>query len=262
MANNGSNNSNPNVTPLSQVNFTESDLANPSQFVSLLNTHLNNLSQIVNPLVTPGSTFSLSGHLDMQGNKITNVAAATSASDVVTQSVADKSYSAPALKNKLEAGGSSSLISYRQINNVNQRERSSSFLNDIANTSPTANTATISAGSPSGGFVSVTISSGVFHRVDGTIVQFASLTESLPVPGSGENFFYFYIKARSSVLFLYPTAFSSDAWANRVQMSQDGQTLIAMVAIKTTGYDSVNSAAGGTNPTTNIGAGVRLFGRL
>lgn len=253
----------PNPTPLQQLNFTESDLANPSHFIAQLNTILNNQSQVLNQFLGYGNnqgSIPISGQLDLQGNKITGVAPATIGSDVVTHEVAESRYSAPALKKHFESGGKSSLISYRQLNNVSQREQSSSFLNDLVSTAPTANTSTISATAPAGGTTSVTISAGTFSKVDNTLVHYLSLTSSLPVPGSGESVYYIFIQKRATELFLYPTVFPADTWANRVSASFDGNTLIAVIVLNGSGLDTVNSGAGGTLPA--VGAGVRLFGRL
>lgn len=250
-------------TPLPQVNFTESDLSSPSQFIAQLNTTMNNHAQVLNQFLGYGNnqgSIPISGQLDLQGNKITNVAPATTGSDVITHDVAESRYSAPALKKHFESGGKSSLISYRQLNNNGQRESSSSFLNDLVSTAPTANTSTISATTPAGGTTSVTVSAGTFSKVDNTIVHYLSLTSSLAVPGSGEVVYYVFIQKRSTELFLYPTSFPADTWANRVSASFDGNTLIAVIVLNSGGLDTVNSGGGGTPPIA--GANVRLFGRL
>jgi hypothetical protein len=253
----------PPPTPLQQLNFTEADLANPSQFIAQLNTTLNNHSQVLNQFLGYGNNqgiIPVSGQLDLQGNKITGVAPATSGSDVVTHEIAEARYSAPALKKHFESGGQSSLISYRQLNNVQQRESSSAFLNDLVSTAPTANTSTVSATAPAGGTTSVTVSSGILSKVDNTIVAYMSLTSSLPVPGAGESVYYVFIQKRSTELFLYPVSFPSDTWANRISASFDGNTLVAVIVLNSGGLDTVNSAGGGTLPVP--GANVRLFGRL
>ena len=248
--------------PLNQILLTEDDFKNPSAFVSLLNSTLQQHAQLINQSIGAAGPTVMTNHLDLNGFRILNLGAPASPTDALSHAFAETQYAANVLAPKLEAGGSAPLQSYRRLSDTNQRESSSTFLNDITNTAPTANTSTISAGSPSGGYVSVTVSSGVFSRVDGTVTSYAGLTESLPVPVGGVDVFYIFIQRRSNELFLCPTMFTADTWANRIAASGDGNTLIAVITIKTSGFDAVNSAAGGTNPTTNSGAPSRLFGRL
>ena len=320
------------TTPLSQVQFTEDDFQSPSQFVQLLNTILANHAQMLNQLLGYGGPVKFNSHIDLGGNRILNLGVPTSPTDAVSQSFTAANYSAPVLRKQFEAAGNAPLQSYRRVSDRNQREQFSTFLNDITNTAPTSNTSQVTFGAPSGGFVPVTVSSGTFQRVDGTLVNYAAYNDSLAVPASysltsltrasnvvtgvttvantiqvgdtvliagatdstydgyftvltasSPNFtyaqvgaggsttggtvsrfgvYYYTIKARSSVLYRYPGAFPADTWTNRVNASGDGETIVAVATVNATGGDTVNSAAGGTNPTTNIGAGVRLFGRL
>lgn len=251
-----------NPTPLPQYQFTSADLADPQQFVAKLNDILNNHGQVLNQQQGFGGPIVANNHMDMNGYRLMNVGQPQSATDALPVSTAHANYSAEALKAKFESGGSSALTTYRQMNSPFQREQSSSFLNDLASTAPTANTSTISAGSVSGGFQSVTVSSGVLSRTDKTIVAYPSLTASLPVPGSGVAVHYVHIQAGSTELFLYPTSFPVDNWANRIAASTDGVTIVAVITMNTSGYDSANSASGGTDPSTNSSAPTRLFGRL
>jgi len=82
------------------------------------------------------------------------------------------------------------------------------------------------------------------------------------------NGIYYYARRTGQSVLFRSGPFSQDTWTNRltslngVNVSLDGSTIIAVVTINSDGFDSINSAAGGTPPASNIGAGVRLFGRL
>lgn len=249
-------------TPLSNIVLSASDMENPEQFVGLLNQSLTNMYQSLIQLQGTTGPVTMQSGLDMNGTTITNVATPKSPSsgDVVTHGFAEQTYSPTAMSKALEAGGSNPLQSYRRMNDNNQREQSSSFLNDITNTAPTANNSTILAGSASGGFIPVTVTAGTFSRVDGSQVSYPALSVSLPLPTSGESVYYVYIQRRASVLFVNLTAYTSDTWQNRLASSGDGNTLVAVITLTTSGLDTVNSAGGGTSPVS--GAKVRQFARL
>lgn len=321
-------------TMLSNIVLTEGDMSNPSQFVGLLNQILQNHYQVISSMLGSTGTTTFNTPVDMSGNRITNAGDAVESGDLTTKSFTEANYSPAVMSAALEAGGSNPLQTYRRLSDNNQREKSSTFLNDITNTAPTANDSTVSAESPSGGYTQVTISSGTLARVDGTLTNYTSFTDSLPVPtdasitsmsrasgvvtatmaaantlaagdsvtitGAADSTFnstvllatvstdtltitfkqegsdatttggtmnlsgvyYYYIGSRSQELYRYPYSFSSDTVNNRVTANQDGTTMVAVVTITADGLDTVNSAAGGTDPLTNVGAGVRLMTRL
>jgi len=170
------------VTPVPNVILKKSDLEDES--LSLLNQILSSYQQQLDVLRGVNGPISLSNHLDLAGHKIINVGAAESPNDVVTQAFASSNYGPQALAAAFNALGKQTLQTYRQLSNPDQRERTSSFLNDIANTSPTSNTSTISYGSVSGGTIPVTVSAGFFQRVDGTATPYASRTDTLALPTS------------------------------------------------------------------------------
>lgn len=100
---------------------------------------LSQLTDTVNSLQGYNGEIVLNDHLNLNGKQIRNVAAPTSGTDVLTQAVAEASYSASALQPKLESTGSNPLKSVRRVNDPNQREQVSSFLNDLMSTPPSAN---------------------------------------------------------------------------------------------------------------------------
>src|SRR5579872_331746 len=175
---------NPN-TPVPLIKITADDIrGDPESFAALLNQEFQNLVQSINALTGVGGTINLNSHLNMGGKKITNVAAPSKDNDVITMAAANKAYSAPALAPQIEATGPYPLSTYRQLNNPNQRELSSSFLNFLGNTAPNTNSSNVSFGLPSGGFTPTTVSSGVLVRADGSILPYAQLNDSVAQPAT------------------------------------------------------------------------------
>ena len=173
---------NPN-SPIPLILITADDVrGDPNNFAALLNNEFQNIIQKLNSLIGAAGTVSINSHLDLTGNSIRNVAPPELPGDVVNLGHANENYSAPALAPQLEATGSSPLSTYRQLNNPNQRELSTSHLNALGNTAPQTNNSDIAFGAPSGGFIPVTISSGVQERADGSSLPYAQLNDSVAVP--------------------------------------------------------------------------------
>jgi hypothetical protein len=157
--------------------ITFSSLSLPEQI------QMSNLQDAVNILGGHSGEVELSDHLSLGGHKITNVGPAESAADVLTNAVAEKKYSASALRPSLEAGGSQSMVSYRQINNQGQREQTSSWLNSLLSTPPNSNTINpiVSSG---GGSTTVTIPASILKMGDGSTRYLPSRTDTLTNPAS------------------------------------------------------------------------------
>lgn len=267
MASSGANSNSPSSAlflPFSELD--PEDLAsNPSQFVATLNQRLTNMYQAI--IGSQGATGPVNfngAHVDMQGARLTNLGPAESADDAVSNSLAQSRYAPVVMRQALEANGSAPLQSYRRLNDNTQRERSSTYLNNLLNTVPIANDSQIvGVGAVSGGYLPVTISAGTVYRTDGSKLNYASFSDSIAVPVSGEYYYYYGIRANTNTLFRASgSPYTADTLANRIDASYDQTTLIAVITVKSSGFDSVRSAAGGTNPNTNTGAGVRLLTRI
>lgn len=167
------------TTPLQQLVLKKEDLEDPS--LALLNQILTNHNQFINHLAGHSGPIALNNHLNLAGRRIMNVGTATDPTDVVTQSFADNNYGAPVVQKAMEALGKNVMQSYRQLSNQSQRERFSSFLNNIANTSPTTNSSIVIFGAASGGFVPVTITGGLHQFMDGSQEPYATFNDSLPL---------------------------------------------------------------------------------
>lgn len=156
------------------------------QFLSQMTDAVNSLSGYNGPI-------SLKNHIDLGGHQVKNMGAATDSTDALTSGAAESSYSAEAVSSKLQSNGSNPLNTYRALNSNAQREQSSSYLNDLMSTVPSANaiiplTTTLSSavrgkvGATSG--VTVTIPAGPFVFADGSSVMLLSRHDALSLPAS------------------------------------------------------------------------------
>jgi hypothetical protein len=176
--------SNP-LPPINVPNLTAEDLKDPDRAASAINSTLLDYGQSINYILGhAGVTPVLKAGADFGGKQVSNVGSPLTPSDVVTQEFAANNYGAPALQPLFEALGNKQLQTYRQLNNPVQQERYSSFLNTAMSVVSSANTASVSATPPSGGFVDVTINGGLHQRLDRTNVPFNSRTDLLPLPAS------------------------------------------------------------------------------
>ena len=245
------------IGPLQQIIFRKSDFEDES--LSLFNQQFSNIIHQLNNLLGVNGPVKFANHVDLGGNRLMNVGEPESPTDAVSQYFGNNNYGASAVQPQLEALGKSVMQSYRRLSDPNQRERFSSFLNQVLNTAPTANTSTVSAGSVSGGTIPITISSGFHQRVDGSVLAYSSRTDVLTLPGSGEAYYYYTISHGQNTLNV-TGPYSADSQTNRVVASYDGTTIIAMVAITGFGFDANNSAGGGT--AAQSGSVVQLLHRI
>lgn len=315
--------------PLNQIVYKQSDLTDPS--LTLLNSDITNMKKAINSLLGHSGPIRLSNDIDLGGKRITNLGAAQSETDAVSQAYGNDNYGPSAIQPQLDALGSKVLQSARRLNDQTQRENYSTFLNGVLNTAPTSNTSLVTFGSPSGGSVSLQVTAGAHQRVDGSQVPYAAYNDIVTLPTSyaitsltrtggvvtavtaanpfiaGETVtisgasdptfngvfyitatsgptqftynqaapnatstggtaslggvYYYYIERNTNVL-ARSGPFSADTWTNRINGSNDGKTIVAVVVVNSSGGDLVNSAGGATPPSLNNGAGVRLFGRL
>jgi hypothetical protein len=123
----------------------------------------------------------LFGHLDMGGNTIRNVVPSGNANDVVTNQTGNATYGPQVMRDQLEGRGAAPLKTVRRINDKNQREQFSSFLNDTMSTPPNANTAQVFYVN-GGGTTQVTVPAVVVNFADGTVQHVASRTDTLTNP--------------------------------------------------------------------------------
>lgn len=144
---------------------------------------LAQLTDTVNTLAGHNGEIVLSSHLSLDGNSIRNVNPGGGQNDVITTALAEQKYSAAALRPQLESNGGVPLRTQRRLNDPNQREQGSSWLNDLMGTPPSANTIFPLLTNMSGG-VQVTLPASVFTFADGSQVNLLSYTHFLSSPAS------------------------------------------------------------------------------
>lgn len=170
------------TTPFQSVQLKLSDLQEPG--LPFLNSLLTQIQQQVNELTGASGKTILSSGVDVSGSTISNVGEPVSPADAISKSHAEANYSAAALAPQLESGGKTSLKTFRALNSKSQQEQFSTFLNRVTNTSPTTNTTIVTAGSPSGGAVTITIPAGYHLFVDGSIIPFGTFSATVALPAT------------------------------------------------------------------------------
>lgn len=166
--------------PISQPQLRPEDLKDPG----VLNTIIQQMQTQINALSGAQGKTQLPAGAELGGSTISGLGVPQTPTDAISLTHAETNYSAAALAPKLEAGGTNSLQSYRALNSKAQTENYSNFLEGVLNTAPTANTSTVSAGSPSGGSVAVTVTAGAHLYVSGKQVTYAQRTDTLALPAS------------------------------------------------------------------------------
>lgn len=165
------------INPVPSVILKKSDLEDES--LSLLNQVLANFSQVLNNLIGVNGPIRLGNHLDLGGNRVTNVGDAISPTDAVSHIFASSQYGPAAIAPQLESLSKNVMQTYRRLSDKNQREKYSSFLNALVSTAPSSNTSIVTYDSGSG---SATITAGHHLRVDGSAVPYTSRTDTLSAP--------------------------------------------------------------------------------
>ena len=97
-----------NPRPIQFTSFRKEDFATDSG-VAFVNQSFAQLFNTVNALFGSGGPTILPSGIDVQGSKVTGLAAPTHPSDAVSAGHADANYSAPAVSPQLDLGGSSTL---------------------------------------------------------------------------------------------------------------------------------------------------------
>lgn len=165
----------PKPNQLGKPQFTEMD--------PTFQTHYNQLIDTVNTLAGHNGPIELSNHLNLSGNQVTNVGPSKSPTSVLTSAAAQQQYSATAIRPQLESNGSFPLQTMRRLNDPNQRETQSSYLNDLMSSVPNANQI-FPIITTLGGGVQVVIGSTSFKFADGTQVVLQGRTDLLSFPAS------------------------------------------------------------------------------
>lgn len=165
------------VKPIQFTQFTKSDFEEPSYF----NNVMQEMANAINAANGATGRTVLPQGVDVAGSTVSGVGEPQSPTDAVSKQHAQDNYSAAALRPQFESGGAHSLRTVRRLNDTNQSEQNSTFLKQLSNTAPTANS-TIVTGSTGGGSTTITIPAGFHQYPDGTVRPFATATLTVPNP--------------------------------------------------------------------------------
>jgi len=146
------------------------------------NQHYQQMVDTVNSLTGYNGSIQLKNHIDMGGNRVTNVGSAVTGSDVLTQTVGNNSYSASALRPQLEANGSNPLQTTRRLNDQNQQELYSSFLNSTYSTVPNANTSQVFFTNVDSTHTQITVPAMKLSFADSSYVTTSARTDTVSNP--------------------------------------------------------------------------------
>jgi len=147
----------------------------------VFNQHYSSLIDRVNSLLGYSGPIKVANHIDLGGNRITNVGAPVEVTDALSSGEAAKNYSAPVLKEQLKPGSANAMAGYRILNHNGQREQSSSFLNDVPSTVPNANQI-IPILTNGGSSVTVSTPASILTFADGSTVQLSGRIDILSFP--------------------------------------------------------------------------------
>jgi hypothetical protein len=161
-----------NINQLSKPQFPEMD--------PLFSAHYSQLTDTVNSLIGYNGQINLVNHLSLAGKRIMNVGEPIDPTDALSSGIAQSKYSVQVLAPQLEANSKTGLKSMRRVNDKNQREQSSSWLNDLMSSVPSANL--IFPIITNGASVQVVIPASLFTWADGSTIMLISRTDLLSKP--------------------------------------------------------------------------------
>jgi len=241
----------PAFSPIQLTQFKPEDLQDPN--LAVLNQWVANITKAANASTGTGGPVTIPSGIDVKGATISNVGGVGPEHEAVSKSYAEKNYSAAALAPQLEGGGKNALKSVRRVNDSNQKEQFSGFLDNIMSTAPTTNSATIS-----GSGDSVTVSSGFHYHTSGQVVPFAMRSDTVSLP---PNSTISTLVRTSSVVLVTTVAAHGLAPGDVVNISGasdpsfDGQFVVASTpTLDTFTYVQVASNATATGGTSSEGS--------
>lgn len=176
--------SSPTSLPIQWAPLTAEECGGNSSMAASFNQRLGQLFNAASAQQGAAGKPIIPSGIDVAGASISNVGEPQSPSDAISKSHAEANYSAAALAPQLEAGGKNSFKGYRSLNSKSQQESYSTFLNRVANTTPTTNTTVVTAGPPGGGNVTITIPGGQQLFMDGSQQTFGTFTVTVALPST------------------------------------------------------------------------------
>ena len=212
-----------------------------------LNRLLQEMVEEINRLGGLNGPIEIFDQLRMKGNRICDVGEPESDTDVATKSSAS-SDAVSATQTAMEITGNSQLQGIRRLNDDNQRERKSTYLNEIGSTPPNSNDSTVTIGT--GDPALITVSAGTAITADQSTVRYAERQVSKDRPPSpDDDFYYFYLRLSDKTLqFIGP--FDEDTSENSFGAQIDGRQFIALAKVN---FDPGGGGDGGGGGGTGGG---------
>lgn len=146
-----------------------------------LQSWLSQLADTVNTHSGYNGPIGLANHLSLSGNRLMNIGEPEEDTDAISSGVAQDNYSVEALGPQLESSSKTGLKSMRRLNDQNQREQTSSYMNDLMSAVPSANELfpfLTNVGSQ----VQSQLNSTLYTWADGTTIQTIARTDLLSKP--------------------------------------------------------------------------------
>lgn len=224
----------PGVRPLT---LDPEDFKDPGKF-ALFSEWMDQVTNGINTLQGLNGDIPIFASIDMQGTgTVKNLAPPVNSGDAVSNGAASTAFGPAAIQSAVEATGNNILQTTRRLNDQNQREEFSTFLNDVMNLPPVANGSSVTVTNLGGGSSQITVTASNFQFADGSLVPYAQRQDTVANPGAGSNFYYYYLrKSDKTIQVVGP--FTSQQSPNIFQSQTDGRGFI--------GQATVNAAGGGT----------------
>lgn len=224
------------------------DFADPQKYM-LFKEWMDQVTLNINTLYGLHGDVPIFGNIDMQGvATIKNLAVPQHPGDAVSQGAAQASFGPAAIQPQLEATGNAMLQTTRRLNDRNQQEQFSSFLNTVMNLPPITNGSNVTVVA-SGGSSIITVTANNFTFADGTIVPYAQRIDTVTNPGAGKNFYYYYLR-KSDLTLQFIGPFTSQQSPNIFQSNIDGRGYVGQATVNAGGG---GTGGGGGDPPVNGG---------
>jgi hypothetical protein len=230
------------MTAIAFRTITAKDLQDPN--LGNLNNLLRQMINETNRLGGSMGPIQLNNTLDLQGNPVRNIGAPVTAADALSQTAADPMYSQANVLTALSTTGNKILQTARRLNDPSQRERNSSFLNQIASTPPTTNTSNMTVTVAGGGSTEINLTAGNVSLPDGSVIPYSERTDIVSAPGT----YYYYLRS-SDLTVQLSGPFSADTAQNLFSTSLDGRIYLGKATVEMGG----GGAGGGGGDPGGVG---------
>lgn len=231
------------------ITFEPGDFSDPQKF-AVFSEWIDQVTTNINTLFGLHGDIPMFANIDMQGSgTIKNLAAPTASGDAVSHGAAQAAFGAAAIQPQIEATGNAMLQTTRRLNDRNQQEQFSTFLNTIMNIPPSTNASNVTVVSLGGGSSQITVTANSFTLADLAVLPYAQRQDTVTNPSVGSNFYYYYVRKSDNTLqFVGP--FTTQMSANNFQANIDGRGYVAQATVVAAGG---GTGGGGGDPPVRGG---------